>query len=300
MNKLDTLTGARLPRRTLFKGVGALGAGLALNKAGLLPTMNTDVAAAESLQDILNTTVTVEMFGVTFLGAGLDSNAKGNFKPAWPADVVAVVTAARAQEQAHLDFFTSLGGKPLTQTFNIPDPALLTNMVTFFDALQAQETREVASQIAAMTTFTAMNRPDLVKVSFQYAAEEAEHRLLANYAKGARPANNYAFAPALYQNTTDIIAALRQAGIIGGTGAAATFPGPGTIDYSNVIERTPGGVMVSCAGPTTAPAPAPAPSAPAPVTSPAPAPTSAPSVPSAPPSTGGGGEAPYARRLGDG
>jgi len=278
VNKLKTLTGARLPRRTLFKGVGALGAGLALDKAGFLPSFGTDVAAAENLQDILNVTVTVEMFGVTILGAGLDSNAKGNFKPAFPAPVVAILTAARAQEQAHLEFFQSLGGKPLTQTFHVPDPALLTNPMMFFDAVQAEETREIAAQIAAMMTFTAMKRPDLVKVSFQYAAEEAEHRLLANYAMGARPANNYGFAPALYQNTADIITALRQAGIIDGSGPAAMFPGPG-----NVIERTPGGVSVSCAASASAPAPAPAPSA-----------------PSAPPRTGGGGEDRYIRRLGDG
>ncbi len=277
MNKLETMTQTRLPRRTLFKGVGALGVGLALDKTGLLPAISTDVAAAESLQDILDTTVTVEMFGVTFLGAGLDSNAKGNFKPAWPAPVVAIVTAARAQEQAHLDFFQSLGGKALTQTFHIPDPAILTDLPTFFDAVQMEETREIAAQIAAMMSFTALNRPDLVKVSFQYAAEEAEHRVLANYTKGARPANNYGFAPALYANTTDIIADLKKVGIIGGSGQAAIFPGPGTIDFSNVIERTPGGPSVSCT-----------------------ASSSAPNVPSAPPSTGGGGEAAFIRRLGDG
>lgn len=87
-------------------------------------------------------------------------------------------------------------------------------------------TREIAAHIAAMLTFTALQRPDLVKTSFQYAAEEAEHRLLANYAKGARPANNYAFAPALYQNTTDILAELRKLGIIDGSGPAATFTDP--------------------------------------------------------------------------
>lgn len=294
MNKVETVTRMRLPRRTLFKGVGALGVGLALDKAGFLPAISTDVAAAENLQDILNTTVTVEMFGVTILGAGLDSNAKGMFKQPWPAPVVAIVTAARAQEQAHLEFFQSLGGKPLTQTFNIPDPAILTDMPTFFDIVQAEETREIAAQIAAMTTFTAMNRPDLVKASFQYAAEEAEHRVLANYAKGARPANNYGFAPALYANTTDIIANLQQLGIIGGSGPAASYPGPGgAINFSTVIERTPGGPAVSCSA-TAAPAPA---AAPVPAPAPAPAPAS---IPSAPPATGGGGESAFLRRLGDG
>jgi len=59
--------------------------------------------------------------------------------------------------------------------------------------------------------------------------------------------------------------------IIDDTGPAAMFPGPGTISFNNVIERTPGGVSVSCTA-----------------------------APSAPPRTGGGGDAAYVRRLGDG
>ena len=35
-----------------------------------------------------------------------------------------------------------------------------------------------------------MGRPDLVKVSYQYAAQEAEHRLLGRLALGATPPNN--------------------------------------------------------------------------------------------------------------
>jgi len=273
VNIRETVTQARLPRRTLFKGVGALGAGVALTQAGFSHSLETVSAATENLQDILNITVTVEMFGVTILGVGLDSNKKGNFNPPFLAPVVAILTAARAQEQAHLEFFQSLGGKALTQTFHVPDPALLTNPMAFFDAVQMEETREVAAQIAAMMTFTAMNRPDLVKVSFQYAAEEAEHRVLAHYAMGARPPNNYGFAPAMYTSTADIITDLRKVGIIDGSGPAAMFPGPGAIDATNITERTPGGVSVSC---------------------------SASSAPSAPPRTGGGGEADYVRRLGDG
>ena len=244
MNTLDTVTSARFSRRTLLKGAGAAGAGLALAHAGLLQ----DAAAQqESLQDILDITVTTEMFGVTFLGAALESNRQGNFNPAFPDPVVAILEAARAQEQFHLEFFESLGGEPLTSTFNVPDPALLTNTTFFFETLQAQETREVAAQIAAFRTFVALGRPDLVKVSFQYAAEEAEHRLLANYAAGTRPASNLGFAPALYTSVGEFLADLRQIGIIGGSGPAATYPGPGTIDPTNVTNRTPDGAVVSCA-----------------------------------------------------
>ena len=201
--------------------------------------------AADSLQDILDMAVTVEMLGITLVGAGLDSNARGNFDPPIPPPLVAVLMAARGQEKAHYDFFRSLGGRPLVQEFHVPDPALLTDPNVFFGALQVEEARETAAHIAALAVFTALERPDLVKVSSQYAAEEAEHRLLTNYAAGARPANNYAFSPNLYQNATDILADLRQQGIIEGSGPAAKFPGPGEIDFTNVTELTPGGAVVA-------------------------------------------------------
>jgi len=51
------------------------------------------------------------------------------------------------------------------------------------------------------------------------------------------------------------VADLRKVGIIGGSGPAITYPGPGQIDPTNVIERVPGGVAIDCT--TSAPAPMP-------------------------------------------
>lgn len=243
MHTFEPLTRAQLSRRVVLKGAGALGVGAALAPLG---GVHQVAAQSETIQDILNVTVTVEMFGVTILGAALASNAEGNFTPPIPDPVVAILTAARAQEQAHLEFFQGLGGQALTDTFTVPDPALLTDPTVFFNALQEQEAREVAAQIAAFPTFTELERPDLVKVSFQYAAEEAEHRVLANYAAGARPANNLAFAPALYERTEEIITAMEEIGLIGGSGPEATYPGPGEIDFTNVTNTEPDGPEVSC------------------------------------------------------
>ncbi len=249
MNSLETVAGARVSRRTLLKGAGALGVGVALAQAGALHEAAAAAQQQERLQDILDITVTTEHFGVTVLGGAIESNRQGNYNPRIPDNVIAILQAARAQEQFHLEFFQTLGGKPLTTTFHLPDPALLTNPTLFFDALQAQETREVAAQIAAFSTFTALKRPDLVKVSFQYAAEEAEHRLLANYAAGKRPANDLGFAPALYDTVAEFAADLRRLGFIGGSGPAITYPGPGRIDPTNVTNRTPDGPAVNCTAP---------------------------------------------------
>ncbi len=283
MNTLDMVTHTRLLRRTLFKGVGALGAGLALSQLDFLPSPGASVAAAdtEQVQDILDILATNEAFGVTLVGTILDSAKNGAYSPAIPAPVLKNLTGVRAQEQFHLDFLLAAGGKLRTRTFHLADPKLLTDPTTLFMDLVELEDAAVAAVIASLRTFAREGRIDLLKGNMQFATEESEHRLLANRALGSRPANDHAFAPALYTTVAEFYAVLKQKGIIDGTsGKEINYPGAGAIDPTGVIYRMPGGSVVSCTA---------APSAP-----------SAPNVPSAPPRTGGGGEASFVRRLGDG
>jgi hypothetical protein len=236
MNKLDKLTNGAASRRTLLRAAAA-------SVVGGVAYSSLFRAAAqepESVQNILDVTATVEQFGVTFLSAGIESAEQGNFNMPWPPEVLAIVKAARAQEQFHLDFFESLGGRALVDTFTIP-PEALTDFNTFFSAVVVQEAVEIAGQLAAIEMFTELDRPDLVKVSFQYAAEEAEHRVLANYTRGARPPNNVAFEPMMFETAEGMLDSMRERGLIGGTGMAVEYPGPGEIDASNVTNRTPDG-----------------------------------------------------------
>jgi hypothetical protein len=230
-------------RRTLLKGAGAMGVGFTAAQIGFV---RAAAAESEDLQEILNITATTERFGVTVLGAALASDAEGNYDKPFPAPVRAIVTAARAQEQFHLDAFESLGGEAIAGTFTIPE-ALLTDYDAFFGAVVALEAHEIALQMTAMHTFAELRRPDIAKVSFQYATEEAEHRLLANYARGTRPALDTAFEPSYYDEPSDHVRFVRDQGLIGGSGREFTYPGPGEIDASNVINRTPDGPMVACA-----------------------------------------------------
>jgi len=283
VNTLDMVTHTRLLRRTLFKGVGALGAGLALSQLDFLPSPGASVAAAdtEQVQDILDILATNEAFGVTLVGTILDSAKNGAYSPAIPAPVLKNLTGVRAQEQFHLDFLLAAGGKLRTRTFHLADPKLLTDPTTLFMDLVELEDAAVAAVIASLRTFAREGRIDLLKGNMQFATEESEHRLLANRALGSRPANDHVFAPALYTTVAEFYAVLKQKGIIDGTsGKEINYPGAGAIDPTGVIYRMPGGSVVSCTA---------APSAP-----------SAPNVPSAPPRTGGGGEASFVRRLGDG
>lgn len=230
-------------RRTLLKGASAGAAGFTLAQAGFI---RSAAAESESLQELLNITATTERFGVTVLGAALESEAEGNFNKPWPDGVRAIVTAARAQEQFHLDAFESLGGEAITGTFTLPE-ALLTDYDTFFSAVVDLEAREISLQMVGMRIFSEMNRPDIAKVSFQYAAEEAEHRVLANYALGTRPALDLTFERSIYNAPEEHVAFVKKAGLIGGSGKAYNYPGPGDIDPSNVTNRTPDGPAAACA-----------------------------------------------------
>jgi hypothetical protein len=239
---------ARFTRRTALKAVGLGAAGFTVAQATFLRAAAKE---SDTIQSILDITATTERFGVTLLGEGLQANANGKYDTSWPDNVVAVVTAARAQERFHLDAFEAAGGKAMTDAFTVP-PETLTSFDAFFSAVVEQEAREVAAQLAAMTTFTKMGRPDLAKVSFQYAAEEAEHRLLANYTRGTRPANNLAFAEAQYSTVAEFLADLKKLGFIGGKGTKITYPGPGDIDPTNVTQTEPTGPAASCGESTSA------------------------------------------------
>lgn len=256
MDMYDGLISNPFTRRALLKGAGAAGVGMVL--APVAQALPVNAQSGGDLQDILNITCTTEEFGITFLTAGINNAKAGKFNQPVPDLVVAILEAARAQEQFHLDYFRSLGGRALTDTFTIPDPKLVTDVPSFFGAVAGQEEREIAAQLAAMKTFTELGRIDIVKGSFQYASEEAEHRVLANYVAGARPANDRAFEPLLYNSIQDFLAQMKQLGFIGGSGTLATYPGPSVINATNVIERTPGGPMVNCtAAAATSAAPVP-------------------------------------------
>ncbi len=254
MNKFKELTNGSVSRRAFVRNtaLGVAGASLLGGALGCdLFSDDDDSGEPDSIQRILNVTATVEQFGVVVLGAGLESNEQGNFNMPWPDAVVDIVTAARAQEQFHLEFFRSLGGRALVDTFTIP-PAALTDYNTFFSAVVTQEAVEIAGQLAAMDVFTTLDRPDLAKVSFQYAAEEAEHRVLANHARGVRPPNDVAFEAMMFDRTEQMLDNMRQRGLIEGTGTPITYPGPGAIDASNVTNRTPDGPPAACSSEVTA------------------------------------------------
>ncbi|MGI8554611.1 MAG: hypothetical protein ACR2PL_28040 [Dehalococcoidia bacterium] len=250
MNKVPQILREHLSRRTLLNAVGAVGAGVLLAQStGLLGVAATAAEGkAERVQDVLDILSTQEAFGVTLVGTVLDYAKNGAYTPAIPEKVIKILTNVRAQEQFHLDFFRQAGGHLRTDTFYLADPKMLSDPHTLFKDLVELEDAAIAASMAAMPAFMQEQRVDLVKANFQFAAEEAEHRLLANRALGTRPANDVAFSPALFTTIAQFYALLEKKGIVGGSlgGKKITYPGAGKIAGSKVISTTPGGPQVSC------------------------------------------------------
>lgn len=181
----------------------------------------------ETVREILNTLLTFEHLVVT-LFAGSVSNAK---TLGLTSLQTTILQAVLAQEQYHADFLSSLGATSQTDTFHVPNPALLTNATAFFRAMDLGETVGTGTYMAAAREFAELGQPTLVKYAYQIGATEAEHRVLARHilALGGDttgvPPNNKAFESDLFIYVRDATAVLQQTGFLGGSGTTVTYPG---------------------------------------------------------------------------
>lgn len=199
-------------------------------------------SSCESIEEIINIAVTAEAFAVTALGGALENAANGTL--ALPEEAVQTLTAARAQEQAHYEYLTDAGAKPLTTTFTVPDPKLLTDVPTFLTTLVSLEEAFIAAYLAAAQEFIVLGEPELAMVSLQIGAVEAEHRagvrffaIQAGVLSGTP--NDVAFEKSLFASVGEAAALLQELGFIGGTGTEVSYPGPGEIDYTGVEGLRP-------------------------------------------------------------
>lgn len=200
------------------------------------------LAQCETVQDIINLAATAEAFAVTALGGAIANAMDGTL--ALNAEQIQALQATRAEEQAHYDYLTKAGATPLTMTFTLPDPAIVTDVPTFLTTLIALEEAFIAAYAAAAQEFAILGQADLAQVALQIGAVEAEHRVAVRFyaiqagVLSGTP-NDVAFEKALFTSVGQAGALLQQLGFIGGDGPELTYPGPGDIDYSGVTNLTP-------------------------------------------------------------
>ncbi len=194
-------------------------------------------AGFETVQQIINIAATAEAFAVTALGGALASAANGAL--ALNALQRQTFTAVRAAEQAHYAYLIGAGAKPLTTTFTVPDPKIVTDVPTFLLSVIGLEEVFIAAYLAAAQEFAILGQPRLAQVALQIGAVEAEHRAGARFFAveagliSGTP-NDVAFEKALFTSVSGAADALQGLGFIGGRGTQITYPGPGAIDNTGV------------------------------------------------------------------
>lgn len=199
-------------------------------------------SGCETAKQIINIAATAEAFAVTALGVALANAANG--KLALNAMAIRTFKAARAEEQAHYNYLTGAGARPLTTTFTVPDSKIVTHVPTFLTTLIHLEEIFIAAYLTAAQEFVILGQPRLAQLALQIGAVEAEHRAGARFFAiqagiiGGTP-NDVAFEKAMFTNVEDATEALESLGVIGGRGTHITYPGPGAIDYTGVYYLQP-------------------------------------------------------------
>ena len=214
--------------------------------AGLTSTelsiLKGGAVGCESVQKIINMAATAEAFAVTALGLALQNAAGGTL--ALNAEQRQALRAARAEEQAHYAFLTSAGARPLTTTFTMPDPTIVTDVPTFLKTVITLEEVFIAAYLAAAQEFALLGAPQLAQRALAIASVEAGHRVAFRFfaidagVLTGLP-NDVAFQKAKYSSVSAAAVALVNLGFIGGSGARVAYPGPGAIDTTGVTHLTP-------------------------------------------------------------
>jgi hypothetical protein len=207
----------------------------------------------ERLQDIVNIALTMEHLATTLVNAAVQNASKIGLSGL----VLQVIQATLAEEVYHVQFLASMGATPLTDTFTVPDPKILTDFTTFFRNMEVLETICNAAYLTANREFAELGQPLLAKFAYQAGSVEAEHRVLARAALALQgntayvPPNNKAFETDYFLYMRDAAAAVKGLGFIGGAGTTVTFPGT-TSALANagamaaaVIQKLPNNAPVS-------------------------------------------------------
>jgi hypothetical protein len=221
--------------RRRFAGTAAA-AGLGAIAASQLGTLNALAQSKESVADIINIAATAEALAVTLTGAVIAGAGKYDGGKGLPAMMVTWVKGIQAEEQAHYEYLTKAGAKPLTLTFTVPHSlASITNdSKALLDFVVAAEGIFIGAYIAAAVEFTELGQPALTQVAYQVAGVECEHRTLANYARGAVPPNNLGFENAPFRTAGEAADKVKSLGLLGTPTPAATLH---YADFAGKVNR---------------------------------------------------------------
>ena len=222
-NVLEDTGTAKHTRLGLLK-VAATGA----VAAGVFGPASSALAAAtrttgDSIKTVVTTAVTAEALAVSVLTAAIKASPGTKAAPFIP-----VLKSANYTEYRHFEVLSSLGAKPLTTKFWVPNAALGDGNVNLFKTIELAETRFVNAYLLGITTFAQAKQDKLARYAGEILGTEAEHRVLARYAESVvnglkSVPNDKGFETYRFKTMASIVGELEKAGF--GFGKASSAPG---------------------------------------------------------------------------
>jgi hypothetical protein len=207
-------------------------AAIATVGAGVLGPAGSALAAisrtsGDTVATVTTTAVTAEALAVTVLTAAVKAAPGSKVAPFIP-----VLKAANQTEFDHYSALSSLGAKPLTTQFWIPNAALGPGNVNLFKTIEVAETLFINAYLTGITVFAKAKQDKLARYAGEILGTEAEHRVLARYAQSvvegkklsrATVPNDKGFETYTVKSMAAVVAQLEQAGF--GFGKQTSAPG---------------------------------------------------------------------------
>ena len=185
-------------------------------------------SSADTIATVTTTAVTAEALAVSVLTAAVKAAPGTKLAP-----FTRVLKAANQAEFDHYAALSSLGAKPLTTRFWVPNAALGPGNVNLFKTLEVAETLFINAYLIGITVFAKAKQDKLARYAGEILGVEAEHRALARYAKNVvaghstitRPnvPNNKGFETYTLKSMAAIVGELEKAGF--GFGKQGASPG---------------------------------------------------------------------------
>jgi hypothetical protein len=221
----------RYPRRTVLKGAASgIAIGIALSTPNSISSGSARAAKRASTprpiiithskqaQDLFHIAVTTKRLAITFYSHALLHAAIPDLDSTAQSHLQAIL----AEEQIHEQYFESLGGRPLTNSFSFPHgTATFSTLRTFLQTQQHLECILASVFLAGVREMADQRQPRLAQILAQIATVEGEHRVVgrtigitSNQPGFFQPANNQAFAPVLIGRISDLPAILKQEGYL--------------------------------------------------------------------------------------
>jgi len=226
-NVLADVGTSRETRGGLLKKAAVAAAGFGVFGQASSALASAGRSSADSIATVTTTAVTAEALAVSVLTAAVKAAPGTKVAPFVP-----VLKAANQSEYDHYATLSSLGAKPLTTRFWVPNAALGPGNVNLFKTIEVAETLFINAYLTGITVFAKAKQDKLARYAGEILGVEAEHRALARYAQSvvdgkklskATVPNNKGFETYTVKSMSAVVGELEKAGF--GFGKQGASPG---------------------------------------------------------------------------